>query len=139
MRRFLKGLAILVVSVVLLAGCALFVLSQWSCCALQPSLDLDAADLQADGTTVVRFSTTMKDVPELQVLDGAGALIAVLPTEFEREVNTWHWQVAIPAGAQQLVFLFTERPMDLVMTSNVATWQVIERDVVGFVYQASAQ
>jgi hypothetical protein len=63
----------------------------------------------------------------------------VLPTEFEREVNTWHWQVVIPAGAQQLVFLFTERPMDLVMTSNVATWQVMESDVVGFVYQASAQ
>ncbi len=139
MRRFLKGLAILVVSVVLLAGCALFVLSQWSCCALQPSLDLDAADLQADGTTVVRFSTTMKDVPELLVLDDAGMPVDIIAPAFEREVNTWHWQVVIPAGAQQLVFLFTERPTDLVMTSNVDTWQVIERDVVGFVYQAPAQ
>lgn len=133
MRRFLKGLAILVVSVVLLAGCALFLLSQWSCCALQPTLDLQSADLQADGTTVVRFSTTIKDVPELLVLDDAGMPIDIITPAFAGEVNT------IPAGAQKLVFLFTERPMSLVMTSKVDTWQVMESDVVGFVYQAPAQ
>lgn len=137
MQRVLKALAVLVVSVVLLAGCALFVLSQWSCCALQPALDLDAADLQTDGTTLVRFSTTMKDVPELQVRDGAGALIAVVPTEFERDVNTWYWQVTIPAEARQLIFPLAERSSDLVVTSTVATWQVIEGSEVGFVYQVS--
>jgi|GEM_PF-2435246 len=139
MRRFLKGLAILVVSVVLIAGCALFLWSQLPCCALQPTLDLQAADLQADGATVVRFWTTINDMPELLVLDDTGQPIDIIAPAFEREVNTWHWQVAIPAGAQKLVFLFTERPMSLVMTSKVDTWQVMESDVVGFVYQAPAQ
>ena len=139
MKRFLKVLAILVGTVVALGICALVVLSQIPCCAIQPWFSLHAATRQADGTMVLQFDTNLEDVPEFQFIDATGNRVTSMPTKFERDGRRWYWQVTVPADTRIVRFPMDSVQMDTQVYSQVDDWVASELSMfIEFVYEPDA-
>lgn len=134
----MKRIAIVVASIVgVLLGlgvCVVVVFSQISCCAIQPSIYLETATDQADGTTQILFSTTIDNIQELQAFDENGVLITTIPTVFEKQVNTYFWQVHIPTNTQRIEFIIPQPiPAGIEMQSDAPSWRQIETpNQIGF-------
>ncbi|MFZ9859127.1 MAG: hypothetical protein ACO3F2_12435 [Roseiflexaceae bacterium] len=134
MKRLIFVIAIVVGTLVGVGICALVVLSQWNCCALQPTVRIDAATDQIDGTTKILVSTTIENLEELQAFDANDVLIATIPTAFEKQVNTYFWQVDIPAKTQRIEFVMPQPiPPDIVESSDAPSWQALDApNQIGF-------
>lgn len=136
MKRVLKFLAILGGTVLILGLCALVVLSQIPCCAIQPWFSLDAATRQPDGTMVLQFDTNLEDVPEFQFIDATGNRVTSVPARFERDGRRWYWQITVPADTRKVRFPMDRVQMDTQVSSHVDDWVASEPSmVIEFVYQ----
>ena len=136
MKRLLKVLAILGGVVLVLGICAVVVLSQMSCCAIQPWFSLDTATTQPDGTVVLHFETNIDDVPELHIIDATGNRVTSVPANFVRDGRRWYWQVAVPADTRKVRFPMDSVQMDTQVTSHVDDWVAGDPSLsIEFVYQ----
>jgi hypothetical protein len=136
MKRLLKFLAILGGGLIILGICALVVLSQMSCCAIQPGFSLDTATTQPDGTMVLQFDTNIDDVPEFQIVDATGNRVTSVPTSFEREGRRWYWQITVPADTRKVRFPMDRVPLSTEVTSHVDDWKATDPAlVIEFIYQ----
>jgi hypothetical protein len=134
MKRILVVLASVIGVLMVIGICALIAISQIPCCAIQPSIYLQTATDQADGTTQILFSTTIDDIQELQAFDANDVLITAIPTAFEEQLNTYFWQVQIPTNTQRIAFVIPQPiPAGIEMQSDVPSWRKIETpNQIGF-------
>jgi hypothetical protein len=134
MKRLVIVIAIVFGVLVVVGICAFVVLSQWTCCALQPTVRIELATDQIDGTTKILVSTTIDNLEELQAFDANGVLISTIPTAFEKQVNTYFWQVDIPAKTQRIEFVMPQPiPPDIAESSDALSWQALDApNQIGF-------
>lgn len=114
--------------------CAFVVLSQWTCCAIQPVVRLELATEKSDGTTQLLLSTTADNLVAWQAFDEKNSLIATMPTVFEKQANTYFWQVNIPANTKRIALMMPQSvPSDIVISSAVPSWQALDApNQIGF-------
>lgn len=103
------------------------------CCALKPEVRLELATRQANGTTLIRLSTTIDDLQELQLFDRQGNLVETIPTAFEKEVNTSYWETFIPAHIQRIMLVTSSMRTDVAVEETAPDWRALDdTGAIGF-------
>ena len=123
LKRIIIAVVVIVFGVFIVLVAALMTVP---CCALQPVVRLEHATRQANGTTLIRLSTTIDDLQELQLFDRQGNLVDTIPTAFEKEVNTYYWETFIPADIQRIVLVTSAIPTDLVVEERSPDWRTLD-------------